>query len=97
MFFITTIETKDQDKKEKFKSSRCWGYLDSVSDSIKVVEENISDIYEFCYDYAVIEEIKPGIPAIGSGFVIWFKWGSGGYKKTEEPEFAKNIKNWALG
>jgi hypothetical protein len=55
MYFITTIDPKDNDV-------RCVGYFSDKNIAIEVVENNIGDIYEAgCYQYAVIEHIPEGI------------------------------------
>ncbi len=55
MYFITTVDPKDNDV-------RCVGYFSDKDMAIEVVENNIGDIYEAgCYQYAVIEHIPEGI------------------------------------
>ncbi len=55
MYFITTIDPKDND-------IRCVGYFSDKDMAIEVVRNNIGDIYEAgCYPYAVIEHIPEGI------------------------------------
>ena len=62
MYFITTIETKKGDVKD----TRCVGYFKTFEDAEQAVIKNACDIWETCYDYAVIERIPFGLyPEIG--------------------------------
>lgn len=55
MFFITTVQISGD------KDIRCVGYYSKFKDAERVVMENLGDIFETCYEYAVIENISEGI------------------------------------
>ena len=57
VFFITTIDVAD--KENKTFTWRTPGFRYSLEDAKAVVEENMCDIFEYCYKYAVIEELSP--------------------------------------
>jgi hypothetical protein len=42
------------------KGDRCWGWLPTFEEAEDTVLENVGDIFECYYDYAVIEECLPG-------------------------------------
>ena len=53
-YFITTLDSKKDD-------SRCVGYVRTFEEANLIVTENMYDLNETCYDYAVIEHIPFGI------------------------------------
>ena len=56
------------------------------------------ELYEGCYNYAVLEKVDEGIcPYCGERY--WFKFDreNNGYFEIEEPECVKHICNFALG
>ena len=75
MYFITTIETKKGD----IKDTRCVGYYKTFEEAEQAVMENACDIWETCYDYAVIENIKEGL--------YQYDFHPNGYVKCEQPDF----------
>lgn len=96
MYFITVFEhvkewphTGDQ---------RTWGYYHRFMEAQKAVENNLTDMREGCYDYALIERIEPGICA-HSEQMQWYMWDSenGRYTEIDQPESMKRLCNFALG
>lgn len=71
VFFITTIDVAD--KENKTFTWRTPGFRYSLEDAKAVVEENICDIFEYCYKYAVIEELEPYLYSERKN-VWWYKW-----------------------
>lgn len=71
VFFITTIEVVS--KGNKAFTWRTPGFRYSLEDAKAVVEENMCDIFEYCYKYAVIEELAPHLyPEVENSW--WYKW-----------------------
>ena len=92
MYFITTIDSKDGD-------TRCVGYYKTFKEAERVVTNNECDIYETCYDYAIIEHIKEGLYQYDY-HPTWYKYQSSkaGYVKTDIPAFANsNNIGYAIG
>ena len=92
MYFITTIDSKDGDQ-------RCVGYYSSFEKAEEVVLDNIFDICETCYDYAVIENIPEGLYQYDQN-AIWYKWNDVDekYEKIEKrPEQYKKFVGFAIG
>lgn len=71
VFFITTIEVVDSENKAF--TWRTPGFRYSLEDAKAVVEENMCDIFEYCYKYAVIEELSPHLYPEREN-VWWYKW-----------------------
>ncbi len=82
MFFITTVQIKDR----VIKDRRTVGYVSKIEDAKYALENNVFDIYEFFYNYAVIENIKEGIYQYDEK-PLWYKWNKekGGYEPCETP------------
>ena len=110
VFFITAMnEIKSMDwdwdkglsKEERITaarnhSDRCFGYYISENEAVETVLENRCDIWEFSYDYVVIEEIGEGI----HGYCYkraWFKWDDGNYIPIKEPKEVEHIINFSIG
>jgi len=66
MYFVTTIDSKDGD-------TRCVGYYSTFEKANEAVLDNACDIWETCYDYAVIENIPEGLYQYDFK-PIWYKW-----------------------
>lgn len=92
MYFITTIDSKRDDR-------RCVGYLKDFEEAEITVFENAMDICETCYDYAVIENIPEGLYQYDQN-AKWYKWNDleEKYEKIESrPEKYKNTVGFAIG
>lgn len=91
MYFLTTIN-KDGE------SSRCVGYFETLEQAEEIISKNICDIFEYFYDYAVIENIPTGIYKYDCS-PKWYKWNleKNCYEKTEKPEFANGYVGWSIG
>ena len=100
MYFITVFDKVEPDERffAEFGCQRTWGYHPEYEWAVNALHENVTDMYEGCYEYAVIEKIGCGICAI-SEKRQWFKWDKEkrGYFEIEEPECVKRISNFAIG
>ena len=87
MYFITTIETK----KGNVEDTRCVGYFKTFEEAEQAVIKNACDIWETCYDYAVIENIEEGIYQYDTT-PTWFKYNqeTDEYVKSDRPDFIPN-------
>jgi hypothetical protein len=94
MYFITVIKSKDK----KVSDKRCVGYYDNYETAAKAVIENWCDIWEYYYDYCIIENIEEGLYSIRQE-QFWFKFNinTRKYEHCDVPDFAKGYINWALG
>jgi len=84
----------DQEKIFTKKRSSTWGWFDKLEDAQESVRENWGDMYEGCYNYAVIEEVGKGI--LNHGMKEWWykwkgSWEQGGYKKSKKPKQYSNV------
>ena len=95
MYFITTIETKKGD----IKDTRCVGYYKTFEKAEEAVLDNACDIWETCYDYAVIENVEEGLYQYDQN-PVWYKWDdlNEEYVKMEgKPEQYKNQIGFGIG
>ena len=79
-------------------SMRCWGFYKNFSDAIATVRNNITDLWETIYNYAVIEEYYEGIGR--TTFNRWFfKYNCelDEYQAIDEPKEMKHYAGFALG
>ena len=92
MYFITIIDSKDNDK-------RCVGYFDTFEKAEEAVLDNACDINETCYDYCVIENVPEGLYQYDFK-PTWYKWNDLDevYEKIDYvPEPFKNIIGFCIG
>ena len=98
MYFITvfTKYEKHENSCPNIGSSRTVGYYTNKKDAIDAVLENCCDIWEYCYTYAVVEFIEPGLynPAEERWF---FKWDDEKHCYEEIEPFVDCYGNYAFG
>ena len=94
MFFITQVEPQ----KDGTFITQCRGYFSDFDDAEYRVVNNITDFWETCFDYIVIEEVPEGLYQ-HDPFPRWYLYNreTGKYEETTEPEFAKKYVGFALG
>ena len=93
IFFLTclNIESSERDPQEpKMINTRCWGWYKEYDDARHDIENNVSDMHECFYKYALIEETGEGTHARPNK-ITWFMWNRDDerYEECEEPEAAK--------
>lgn len=100
MWFITVFENIEPDERflAKFGLQRTWGYYKDHNTAVQALYENWTDMWEFCYDYALLEQFDEGICPYCEERQ-WFKYDRerNGYFEIDEPECVKRICNFALG
>ena len=99
IYWFITVFTRFDDK-YGIKGSRTWGFYSNKEDAFNVLKYNTTDLWEYCYDYAVIEAYHEGI----SGYDFeegrqFFKYDQelDSYKPIEEPEEVKHYASFAIG
>ncbi len=100
MFFITCFSKLEKDKLGwlDMGSSRTFGFKSDFESAKTALNENICDMHEYLYLYAVVEEINEGIhPYVENRW--FFKWDKekDGFFEISEPEEFKHYCNIALG
>lgn len=80
-----------------FGSRNLCGWYMSKTDAFKAVENNMCDIWEHCYDYALIEEVVEGLyPCSRTRWFFKFDIESMTYKQIEEPEWLSRFIGFTL-
>lgn len=101
MWFITVFEKIEPNELgwPEFGCQRTWGFYQNHDTAVDVLHGNWTDMWEYCYDYAVIEKFNPGISQYVNGSRQWFKFDRerNGYFEIEEPECVKHLGSFALG
>lgn len=83
-----------------FGATRTVGYYLSKNEAELAVTNNAGDMREGCYNYALIEQIKPGIYQSASPENRWwFKFNDEKeqYEPIDEPEFLNNMSGFFIG
>ena len=101
MWFITVMEKVEQTKLgwPEFGCDRTWGFYSERETAVQALHENWTDMWETCYDYAVIEKYDEGISHCNFDSRQWFKFDEerGGYFEIAEPKCVKHVGSIALG
>lgn len=102
MWFITCVEKIENESGflgfADTGESRCWGFFSDKDHAVHVVENNLTDIHEFCYNYVVIEEYDEGICNEKIDSRMWFKWNDDKetYVRIEEPPGVQHLFGFAF-
>lgn len=99
MYFITCM-TKCEEVNGWFNggTTRCFGYTRTFKEAEEILNKNLYDLYEYCYQYAVVEKLGPYIhPHVEEEY--WFKWNEekSGFFRINKPEVTYHVCNHALG
>lgn len=101
-WFITVFTNCEEDDLgwPKIGSSRCWGFYSNKEDALNTLHENRTDLWETCYDFAVLEPYYEGI----SGYCFkesrqFFEYDieKNGYFEIDEPKEMKHVVGFAIG
>ena len=78
--------------------SRAWGWFLTLKEAVHEITTDRASIAECLYDYAAIEEVKPGVGAMGKA-VYWAKWDhkKRGWKRCRRPQWAVGLVNLGIG
>ena len=81
-----------------FTSSRIVAFYHEKENAIKSVKANNCDMWETCYDYAIVEQVSPGMyPITANRWVFKFNTETKTYEKIKEPEILKHISGITIG
>lgn len=84
------------------RSTRCWGWCKTLAEAENALRRNVTDMYEFSYEVAVIERIDHGMAASATE-ESWWKFdtdaneGLGGYVKADRPADLTGTMQFAIG
>lgn len=99
LYFVTTM-TKLEDSKGYLETGaqRTVGYYETWEDAEQCVLTNNCDIFEYCYHFALVEEIGPGLYNTSTRRQF-YRWNDEikTYEKIDEPSFCKHYINFAIG
>ena len=95
MYFITCFSNFESEYLDNY---RTFGYFSELAMCIQALNENLADMNERYYTYAVIEEISEGIHSRAKQ-IAWFRWDEEkeGFYETEKPEWSNGWYGFALG
>ena len=94
---MTKLETDDKGWLNT-GSTRIVGFRHELDSAKEVVEKNMCDIWETCYDYAVIEKVDPCLyPDCMERYFFKYNKEKDGYDPIPEPECAKHFNAFGIG
>ena len=100
MFFITCFSkvAKDELGWLDMGASRCFGFKETFEKAEEALNGNYCDMWEYLYDYAVVEEMDPGIhPDVKNRWFFKYDQEKNGFFRMDEPEEFAHCCNIALG
>lgn len=99
-YWFITVFTRFDDK-YGIKGSRTWGFYSNKEDALKALKENHTDLWEYCYDYAIIEAYHEGISGYdfeeGRQFFRYDQLVDSYIPMEIEPEEVKHYASFAIG
>ena len=81
----------------EIEESRTIGYFLTLEDARKVVRNNLCDIHESYYKYAVIEEVSPGLYSSTESTSYWYRWTKDHYRRIPKPEQLSQVVGFTIG
>lgn len=109
IYIVTTLVVREDGSR---KSRRAWGWHPTFDDAKYAVTHNDADIFENDYNYAVIEEVRPGTITLCEKR-WWFQvvrdaesdpggalrgwYCASGAVECAEPEWARSSINFGIG
>lgn len=94
IYLITVFENLENEEQWDFSLGcrRSVGFVFDFETAENIVQSNMCDIWETCYDYACIEELPCGLyPIARSGERTFYQYNqeTNGYEQIEEPTFMR--------
>lgn len=82
------------------RGCRSWGFFSNKEDALEALRTNMTDLWEYTYDYAVLEPYFEGIN--GYDFDTpreWFQYNreKNSYEPIKEPKGVEHYYGFALG
>ena len=110
IYTVTMIDSFKNEQNAKFSSpvlntkgiywmpDDSWiaGYFTDLKEAIQSVIDNVADVFEHCYNYAVIEGYEEGFYPVAE-LTRWFKYDAESDKAFEiEPPLHNNVRGYAF-
>lgn len=100
-WFITVFEKVETDRGwPDIGARRVWGFYTDKEVALKALHENWTDMWETCYDYAVLEPYYEGISGIGDREdrqFFEYDADKDGYFEIDEPREVRHVAGFAFG
>ena len=98
-YFITVFQKLPSDAIHfDIGSSRCWGFYTDKDTAVKAVRENWTDLSEYLYNYAVIEEFNEGLNGwTGNRWFFKFDVKKKSFFDIDAPEVFRHVGSFSIG
>ena len=102
IYLVATYQTIDFNALPDIPDKRVIGYFLDLESAKQCIEEKWCELNENgYYEYAVIEDVKPGIYKTGHSKPLFYKcvgdFENGGYKIIRRPKCTKGFSGFAIG
>lgn len=100
IYTITTlrIEHNDEHNADYIAASRCVGFFKTLEEAENILNNNVGDIFEFYYNYAVVEKMHPGLYPHDLNFKTYkFDMEKKGFFSCEKPTALENTGSFGIG
>lgn len=98
-YFITVFQKLPSDALHfDIGNRRCWGFFCDKETAVKAVHENWTDMSEYLYSYAVIEEYREGLVGwTGNRQFFQFNAKKKEYFDIDEPAAFRHVGAFSIG
>lgn len=98
IFLITVIQKIQRSSNHipDLGDTRCLGWYSNLDEAKFAVENNFNDMHEDLYEYAVIEEMNPGLK-IPEKSRIFYQWKNNSYQEINIPNEVVILSNFGIG
>lgn len=95
---VMSLLEKDELGWPHFGDTRVVGWLPKFADAYECVVTNYGDIWETCYDYAIIETVEAGLYSYGKPrWFFKFDEEKKQYIEIPEPDWMEQFVNIGIG
>ena len=98
-YFITVFQKLPSDSYHfDIGGSRCWGFYPDKDTAVKAVRENWTDLSEYLYNYAIIEEFNEGLNGwTGNRWFFKFDVKKKAFFDIDAPEAFRHVGSFSIG
>lgn len=100
MYFIAGFEKLETDKLgwPDTGDIRVFGYKETLEKAVEALNNNVCDMHETIYNYAVIEKLAPRIhPDVEEAWYFKYDKERDGFFEIEKPKILNAITNLTIG
>lgn len=98
IYTVTTLVNLPDYEIRTTSNPRCVGWFEKYQDAVEAVTKNLGDIWEQCYNYAVIETVYEGLYQTDVDYDLFkFDIKSKTYKQIDVPKQMQHYCSFGIG